>query len=133
MTTNYVRGASASCAASRGDIESLLAGAGAGQIRFVSEAGRTAISFTAGRRRFRIVLELPTGTGQGAEDLRHERETRRRWHALALLFRAKVNAVESGVTSFEEEFLAYMLTPAGQSVYQKTRAMIAQSYRGREL
>ena len=45
-----------------------------------------------------------------------EKETRRRWRALGLIIKAKLEAVASGVVSFESEFLAQLLLPGGSTV-----------------
>jgi hypothetical protein len=36
-----------------------------------------------------------------------EQAVRQRWRALVLVIKAKLEAVESGITSFEDEFLAH--------------------------
>lgn len=45
-----------------------------------------------------------------------EKETRRRWRALGLIIKAKLEAVASGVVSFESEFLCQLLLPSGGTV-----------------
>lgn len=40
-----------------------------------------------------------------------EQACRQRWRALALAIRAKLEAVECGITSFEEEFFAHLVIP----------------------
>ena len=46
----------------------------------------------------------------------YEQAVRQRWRALALVIKAKLEAVETGITSFEEEFLAHIVLPSGQTV-----------------
>ena len=41
---------------------------------------------------------------------------RQRWRALKLAIQAKLEAVECGITTFEEEFLAHIVTPSGETV-----------------
>lgn len=45
-----------------------------------------------------------------------EQACRQRWRALALVVKAKLEAVESKIASFEEEFLAHLVLPNGQTV-----------------
>jgi hypothetical protein len=45
-----------------------------------------------------------------------EQACRQRWRALALVIKAKLEAVESGITTFEEEFLAHISLPGGGTV-----------------
>lgn len=47
-----------------------------------------------------------------------EQQTRQRWRALALCIKAKMEAVECGITTFEHEFLAHFLTQSGETVGQ---------------
>jgi hypothetical protein len=133
MATNYVRGASITCAASRAEIQEMLSQYGATGFRTGSENGRTIIAFTANRRRFRFLYE-PPGSPEPADATRspqkprslpppksHEELSRRYWHKLSMLIRAKLEAVDAGVVTFEEEFLAYMVLPGGETVAQNVR------------
>ena len=44
-----------------------------------------------------------------------EQACRSKWRALCLCVKAKLEAVESGITSFEAEFLAHFVMPNGQT------------------
>lgn len=46
----------------------------------------------------------------------YEKATRQRWRALALVIKAKLEAVASGITEFEQEFLAHIVLPDGRTV-----------------
>lgn len=48
-----------------------------------------------------------------------EQACRQRWRALALVVKAKLEAVESGVSTFEEEFLAFIALPGGGNIGQR--------------
>ncbi|EMY35209.1 hypothetical protein D477_005571 [Arthrobacter crystallopoietes BAB-32] len=133
MANNYVRGASITSAASRAEIHDMLTRCGATGFRCGSEDGRTAITFTAGHRQFRFVYVPPgsegPGTGKpvpGAKS--HEDASRRYWHKLSMLIQAKLEAVAAGVATFEEEFLAYMVVPGGETVFQNVESGIAKAY-----
>lgn len=43
-------------------------------------------------------------------------ERRQRWRALKLVVNAKLESVESGIATFEEEFLAWVVTPTGMTI-----------------
>jgi hypothetical protein len=45
-----------------------------------------------------------------------EQVTRQRWRALALVIKAKLEAVTSGISTFEAEFLANTMLPDGRTV-----------------
>lgn len=47
---------------------------------------------------------------------RYDAEVRRRWRSLLLVIKAKLDVVNSGITSFEEEFLSHVVLPDGQTV-----------------
>lgn len=141
MTTHYVRGASITSAASRVEIQDMLTGYGATGFRCGWEEGRAAIAFTAGERRFRFVLALPgsaemAGSAgdplqprrQGAGSKSAEELSRRCWHQLSLLIRAKLDAVDSGIVTFDQEFLAYMVLPGGGTVFQEAAPAIGTAY-----
>jgi hypothetical protein len=141
MTTNYVRGASITSAASRVEIQDMLTDYGATGFRCGWEEGRAAIAFTAGERRFRFVLALPGSADlagsvgdrlqprrQGTGTKSAEEQARWCWHRLSLLIRAKLEAVASGIVSFDQEFLAYMVLPGGDTVFQDAAPAIGTAY-----
>src|SRR5262245_44396717 len=57
-----------------------------------------------------------------------EQACRQRWRALALAIKAKLEAVESGIATFEEEFLAYVVMPDGQTVGQHVLPNVERAY-----
>ncbi len=140
MTVNYVRGASLTCSDSQSEIEAVLLAAGAAGFRCVSQQGRAVLAFSSGGRQFRIVLPLPGPSAPRVDPAGprpHRRsapqeDARRRWRQLAQLIRAKVEAVEAGIASFDEEFLAYIVMPGGGTVFEAAAPSIATAYDGRE-
>lgn len=114
----------------RGEIEKLLA-------RYKTTMYGTAIDyetltarvqFKSHDRIVRFTVALPDakklGTGQ-----KFEQETRRIWRALLLVIKAKLEAVESKITTFEEEFLAHIVMPNDRTVAQLIVPQIAESYK----
>lgn len=57
-----------------------------------------------------------------------EQACRQRWRALALVIKAKLEAVESGISEFEDEFMANIVMPDGKTVSQMARPAIAKAY-----
>ena len=57
-----------------------------------------------------------------------EQEERTRWRALLLVIKAKLEAVESHIATFEDEFLAHTLLPNQQTVAQYIGPQVAQMY-----
>lgn len=57
-----------------------------------------------------------------------EQATRQKWRALALVVKAKLEAVEAGISEFETEFLGHVVMPDGRTVAEHARPLIAESY-----
>ncbi len=134
---------------SRAEIETLLRRYGADQFVSGWDAGMAMIGFHARERTVRFILPIPSRTEKRfthatrrltgrltreyprtPEDaLRQwEGECRRRWRSLALTIKAKLEAVETGIALFEQEFLANILMPDGRTVGEHVTPMIARAY-----
>jgi hypothetical protein len=98
--------------------------------------------FEVANRRIQFVLPLPDPNDEqffriarryerrSAEAARQkwEQACRQRWRALALAIKAKLEVVESGIATFEEEFLAYVVMPDGQTVGQHVLPHVEKAY-----
>lgn len=75
------------------------------------------VEFLMGNRRVRLDVPMPhqAETGSAAKA---EAATRQRWRALVLVLKAKLEAVASGISTLEAEFLANIVTGDGQTVGQ---------------
>lgn len=129
---------------SRAEIERLIIRYGATSTAFMNAPGRAMIAFEAKERR--IVFELPLPDigekrfewspggrkrlGPEARRIAWEQACRQKWRALALLIKAKLEAVESGITMFEDEFLAHIMMPDGMTVGGHVKPMVAAWYAG---
>ncbi|HEU4541748.1 MAG TPA: hypothetical protein VFR23_11540 [Jiangellaceae bacterium] len=118
---------------SRDEIERTLQRYGASAFAYGWQDGGATIMFEIGtprgvrRVRFRLPLpdrnareftETPTGRerSSSAAAQEYERATRQRWRALALVIKAKLEAVAAGISTIEEEFLAHVCLPDGSTV-----------------
>lgn len=148
---SYAENTTVSAERSKAEIETILKTYGADQFASGWSADQVIIGFRMGNRMIRFSLPVPkvgdfktfqierrsrsgyvsqhtrTRTELGQKDA-HDQEIRRRWRALALVIKAKLEAVRSGITSFEEEFLAHIILPGGRTVYEETRLGIKQAY-----
>ena len=138
----YADNTSVSVEKSRGEIERTLGRYGATAFGYMTEAGRAVIMFEAHERRIRFDLPLPRpderrfthtpgkGIARTAAQAQAEWEQgcRQRWRALALAVKAKLEAVEAGIAEFEDEFLAYIALPNGQTMSEMARPAIARAY-----
>lgn len=102
---------------SRAEIERILERFGADQMVNASSSAPPAVlmGFRAKGKMIRFHLPLPASS-KSPEAL--AAEIRRRWRALLLVLKAKLEAVESGITTFEQEFYAHILLPGGMTVYE---------------
>ncbi len=123
---------------SRAEIERVLERYGAQGFVYGRDGGRAVIGFRAQGRVVRFYLLLPdldefTKDGRrsvapGIAKVRYEQEVRRRWRALALTVKAKLEAVQSGITTFDQEFLAHLLLPDGETVAEWIKPQLESVY-----
>lgn len=57
-----------------------------------------------------------------------EQACRQKWRCLALAIKAKLEAVESGIATFEEEFMSHIILPDGKTVGQFMKPQIEAAY-----
>ena len=58
----------------------------------------------------------------------YEQACRQRWRALGLVVKAKLEAVEVGIATFDEEFLSYIVLPNNTTVGDHLVPQVAQAY-----
>jgi len=133
VTRAFAKDTAVPAAQSRSEIERLLIRYGA--TSFVSgwSEGVATILFEAEGRRLRFDLPLPSVGDEMFTKSRDrmracEAEARRRWRALVLVIKAKLEAVESGITTFEEEFLSHIVVPGGKTFGELAIPQIAEAY-----
>lgn len=128
---------------SRGEIEKVLVRYGATGFMYGWRDGAALIMFEAQGRRVKFELPMPDRNDKeftmtpGGRRKRHpddavrawEQAQRQRWRALALVIKAKLEAVASAITTFEEEFLAHILLPNGETVGEYMGPQIEVAYR----
>lgn len=124
---------------SRAEIEGILKRYGATEFGYGWGHKGEVVAFVYEGRQVRLVLPNPTKdddiikltpTGKLRPDgqLQDEiaKERRRRWRALGLVIKAKLEAVETGIADFSDEFLAYTLLPSGHTIGQVLRPQLDQ-------
>lgn len=107
----YARRTEVPVSRSRQQIEAIVVDYGADQYGTAldSEGERAMIQFRIASWLVRFILPLADCT---------EQQQRQRWRALLLVIKAKLEAVESGIATIEEEFLAHVVTPGGETFGQ---------------
>jgi hypothetical protein len=135
----YAENTSVPIEKSKGEIESVLKKYGAGRFGYMADDEKAIIVFTADNRHIRFTIPMPnpddfsrTPTGRmrksNAIPEAYEQEVRRRWRALSLVIKAKLEAVNTGITEFEDEFLAHIVLPSGKTVAEETKPAIKNAY-----
>ena len=133
--SRYAENTEVSTDKSRVEIERILQRYGAPEDGFIyGRKGNSAfIGFEFHGVRFKIVLPLPD---RMAEEFRYtparrtartpeqalaawEQAGRQSWRALALVIKAKLEAVEAKIATFEDEFMAYRVLPSGRTVSEE--------------
>jgi hypothetical protein len=114
---------------SRGEIEKLLSRHKCQQFGTAVDflALKARVQFVAHNRIVRFVVGLPDPK-KFREDKRREQEERRIWRSLLLVIKAKMESVETGIATFEEEFLAHIVMPNDKTVAELILPQIAESY-----
>lgn len=148
MSPTYAEKTSVAADRSRAEIERTLARYGATAFGYGWSGAESVVTFEARGRRIQFRLEMPdrddrdftvTPTGRkrspSQAEQAWEQATRQRWRALALVVKAKLEAVEAGIAEFEEEFLAYILVPGADgrptTVGEAMRPQIEKAYEGK--
>lgn len=140
--SRYAETTSVSTDTSRAEIERTLRRYGASSFAYGWDAAAAQIMFVADDRRVRFMLPLPDrharefthtpsrGTPRSTvqAEAAWEQACRQRWRALALVIKAKLEAVAAGITSFEDEFLAHIMLPSGGTVGEWARPQLEVAY-----
>lgn len=120
---------------SRAEIERTLTRYGASAFSYGWQGAAAAIMFEVttkrGVRRIRFVLQMPDRNSREFTHTKHDYPRRRsataaqeafdtacrqRWRALALVIKAKLEAIAANIAEFESEFLSYVVLPSNETV-----------------
>ncbi len=136
--SQYAEGTSVSVEKSRAEIEGTLRRFGAAQFLSGWDQEMAYIAFAYNGRHIRMTLVLPDRKAFLRTPHRHqarsaaevdkawEQSCRESWRCLALMVKAKLVAVEKGIATLENEFLAYTVIPGGGTVAQWLQPQIQQ-------
>lgn len=138
----YAEKTSVSTDSSKAEIEKILRRYGAEQFMSGWDRNKAFIAFKMNERNLKFIIPLPdmnsrefTHTPAGRVRRNKddcikawEQGCRQRWRALALVIKAKLEAVETGITEFEDEFLAHILLPGGETAGEFLKPQVAHAY-----
>ena len=145
--SRYAENTGVSSDKSRIEIERTLARYGADQFLYGWQDEAAVVGFRMVGRNVKFHLPLPdrnsdelkltperrTRRSPEQVEREYEKAVRQRWRALALVIKAKLEAVESGITEFDEEFLAHIVLPNGRTVGEFMVPQIASAYEHGEM
>ncbi len=142
--TKYAATTEVTSSQSRIEIERTLDRYGADEFAYGWRGSDALVGFSMEGRQIRFTLPLPprdakefthvmsrgklvSRTEDAARRL-YEQAVRQRWRALALVIKAKLEAIECGIAEFEDEFMANIVLPGGKLVSEEVRPAIAAAY-----
>lgn len=143
--STYASETSVSVENSRAEIERTLRRYKADAFAYSIDGRKAMIAFRIADRHVRFLMTMPDPNDdafwlfkqgrsvfrrvQGEGEKRWEQACRQKWRALALVIKAKLEAVSVGISTIEDEFLAHVILADGRSVGETIRPQIADHYR----
>lgn len=117
---------------SQGEIRRILERYNAHGFAFGEQGDTAIVVFQMNQRVIKFVLPMPPRPKPGATDATHStwrQLCRSRWRGLTLAIKAKLECVEAGISSFEQEFLAQIQLPNGKAVGEVMIPQIESAYK----
>lgn len=141
MMSKFAEKTKVSSQQSRMEIETILTKYGAAGFMYGWNGSDAVIGFAMNSMHIKFLLPMPNKTSQEIthKDKWHERTkiqqealyeqlVRQRWRCLVLAIKAKLECVESGITTFENEFLAHIVLPNGQTFGNYIKPQLIEAY-----
>lgn len=136
----YAKGTRVPVENSRAELEKVLARYGADAFSYGHDATRAIIAFRAHGRHVKLELAYPAVedfkwggpfynhrlTRSAAEQ--RDQRVRELWRSLVLVVKAKLEAVEAGIETFETAFLPYLMLPDGSTAGEWMLPQIERAY-----
>lgn len=127
---------------SRAQIERDISRYGARQFAYGWSEGHAMVAFHVKNRQVRFALPMPNPSAEEfrytpqrrqartpkAREEAYQQAVRQRWRALALVIKAKLEAVETEIVTFEQEFAMHMVLPDGRTVAEHVLPAIDTAY-----
>jgi hypothetical protein len=142
----YAEATSVPIERSKAEIERILKNYGADQFMYAIKTEVAMIMFRANNRLVRFILPMPnpaaneikkTKTGRSRKPTvmaeAYIQEVRRRWRALSLSIKGKLEAVGTGIMSFEQEFLSNIVLPDDTTVGEFILPQVQAAYESKKM
>lgn len=138
----YAEKTSVSVSKTKADIEDMIQRAGAGQFVSGFKGNMAVIGFSMADRQIRFTLPLPDKSenqfwytperrNKRTEQQAYtawEQACRSKWRSLYLIIKAKLEAVESGISTIEREFFYDIVLPDGRTAGEYMAPQIQAAY-----
>lgn len=128
---SYAEKTSVSIDRSQAEIKKILSRYGADGFVYGELSELSVVMFEIKSRRIKIILPMPkkpSASATQASGKTYDQVCRSRWRAIALVIKAKLESVEVGITTLEQEFMAHIMLPNGQTVGEAILPQIDQAY-----
>ncbi len=136
----YAEGTNVSVARSREEIEKTLKRYHATGFMYGMQGSREAVAFEIKKRRYRIEIEHPPPENfkrmknggvrtVAQQEQAQEQEVKRLWRALVMLIKSKLEAVQSGIVTIEDELMPYTVMANNQTVKQWLEPQLEEHYK----
>lgn len=116
---------------SQGEIRKVLGKYNATGFAYGEQGNVSVVMFEMAGRRIKFVLPMPPSPSKGAtiaSQKTYDQLCRSRWRALVLAIKAKLECVETGITTLEQEFMAHIVLPNGKTVGEMMSPQIEIAY-----
>lgn len=144
MTPRYASETEVTVERSKNELERILRRYGATAFGHMWDQTAAVVVFEIHQRRVQMRLPLPdpqdheftmtpntrVRRSPDAAAKAYEQAIRQRWRALVLIVKAKLEAVEAGISTVEREFLADIALPNGRTVGEWAGPQLAAAYDG---
>lgn len=142
--SKFASNTSVSTEASRAEIERTLTRYGADHFAYASSRTKATVMFEVNGRTVRFELHLPNPADVEFTHSNHlnprertpkaayeawEQACRQKWRALNLVIKAKLEAIESDITTFDDEFMAHLVLPSGDTVSEYLTPRLEAAYK----
>jgi hypothetical protein len=123
----------------KGEIEKTLSKYHATGFVFGQTNDKAIVMFEMQQKRIKFILPLAVAQktkntkGHVLSQIQTDQENRRLWRCLLLSIKSKLECVESGISSFEEEFLSHIVLPNGQTMGEYSIPQIKSGYQNNEM
>lgn len=116
---------------SQAELRKIIAKYGGTSFAYAENKHNHMVMFEAYKRRVVFQLPMPNPPSERANKTSlktYEQLCRTKWRGLVLAVKAKLECVQSGITSFDQEFLAHIVLPNGRSVGDELLPQVQSAY-----